>query len=161
MVHHTYPESFIIVCIITKVLFSLTSKTLMLQFLHEQIKILCLCDFLFSNFPYIDDKTLKILFYRAQHQCMWKIKTNEVEFILVSNAKQHEGPYSTFPSIVLTVGCIHTHHNFNGYLVLTRAMAETLIWKHMAIIQFQMFNKASTCKFVLCCMLCSDYFGSK
>ena len=135
MVHHTYPESFIIVCIISKVLFSVTSKTLIFQFLHDQIEIVCLCDFSFSNFSYIHDKILKNLFYRAQHQCTWKAKTNEVEFIiLVSNAKQHKGPYSTFPSRVLTVGCIHTYHNFNAYLVLTRTVAKTLISKHMAII---------------------------
>ena len=118
MVHHTYPKSFIIVCIISKVLFSVTSKTLIFQFLHDQIEIVCFCDFSFSNFPYNHDKILKNLFYRVQHQCTWKTKPNKVEFIVpVSNAKQHKGPYSTFPLSVLTVGCIHTYHNFNAYLI--------------------------------------------
>ena len=127
MVHHTYPKSIIIVRIISKDLFSLTSKPLTLQFLHEQIKIVRFYDFSFSNFPYIDGKTLKLLFSIAQHPCTWKMKTNELDFILVSNVKHHEGPYSTFPSIVLTIGYIHTHHNFHEYLVLTMIVTETLI----------------------------------
>ena len=127
MVHHTYPKSIIIVCIIPKDLFSLTSKPLTLQFLHEQIKIVHLYDFLFSNFPYIDGKTFKLLFYIAQHPRTWKMKTNELAFIPVSNVKHHEGLYSMFPSIVFTIGCIHTHHNFHEYLVLIMIVTETLI----------------------------------
>ena len=127
MVYPTYSKSIIIVHIIPKDLFSLTSKPLTLQFLHEQIKIVRFYDLSFSNFPYIDGKTLKLLFYIAQHPHTWKIKTNEVQFIPVSNVKHHEVPYSTFPSIVFIIGCIHTHHNFHAYLVLTMTVTKTLI----------------------------------
>ena len=121
-VHHTYPESFNIVCITPKLLFSVTSKNLSYNLFMNKLKLYTYVIFYFPISPLLMAEH-KLLFFFTQHPCTWEMKINEMEVIPVSNAKQHEGPYSTFPSILLTIGCIHTHHNFNVYLVLTMAVA--------------------------------------